>query len=62
MTIRASLKLFAWVPYVMLKNLEVVLRTKLGVKTTDFPVVKRMVDMVDNSLVKAMNTFFDIVL
>jgi len=61
-TIRASLKLFAWVPYVMLKNLEVVLRTKLGVKTTDFPVVKRMVDMVDNSLVKAMNTFFDIVL
>jgi hypothetical protein len=43
----------------MLKNLKVVLRRKLGVKTTDFPVVKRMVD---NSLVKAMNTFFDIVL
>jgi hypothetical protein len=46
----------------MLKNLEVVLRTKLGVKTTDFLVVKSMVDMVDNSLVKDMNTFFDIVL
>ena len=59
MTLTASLKLLGWVSYVMLKNLEVVLRTKLGVKTTDFPVVKRMVD---NSLVKAMNTFFDIVL
>jgi hypothetical protein len=38
--LRASLKLLGWVSYVMLKNLEVVLRTKLGVKTTDFPVVK----------------------
>jgi len=47
--IRASPKLLAWVSYVMLKNLEVVLRTKLGVKTTDFLVVKRMVDMVYNS-------------
>jgi len=36
--------------------------TKLGAKTTDFPVVKRMVDVVGNSSVKAMNTFFDIVL
>ena len=62
MTLTASPKLLGWVSYVMLKNLKIVLRTKLGVKTTDFPVVKRMVDMVDNSLVKAMNTFFDIVL
>jgi hypothetical protein len=60
--LRASLKLLGWVSYVTLKNLEVVLRTKLGAKTTDFPVVNRMVDMVDNSLMKTMNTFFDIVL
>jgi hypothetical protein len=46
----------------MLKNLEVVLRTKLDAKTTDFPVAKRMVDVLGNSSVKAMNTFFDIVL
>jgi hypothetical protein len=61
-TLTASLKLLAWVSYVMLKNLKVVLRTKLGVKTTEFSVVKGMVDMIVNSLVKAMNTFFDIVL
>jgi hypothetical protein len=40
----------------MLKNLKIVLRTKLGVKTTAFPVVQRIEEMVDNLLEKAKNT------